>query len=156
MCDRLYCDDKDWPRCVTTYTGAADGTPCGDQKVQYNYTSILFLLSYQSVFIVKQVCYNRRCVNKNRASVPQLPEPSMFNPRLRYNDPDGDGVTLTDPVDTVDPDEPTADPPTPECISDPSRATVHGQWGAWSAPSVCTRSCGGGFQRQNRSCDRPE
>eukprot|EP00118_Oscarella_pearsei_P024839 m.306911 g.306911 ORF g.306911 m.306911 type:complete len:1073 (+) comp41706_c0_seq1:35-3253(+) len=144
VCNHLYCDDKDWPRCVTTYTGAPDGTPCGD-------------------FSGRQICYDRRCVSKSSVRNPLLPFPAMFHPKLSYRDPDGNGVLPPPPkgVDTTPvphaggrnplPNlKPTVSPP---CI--PRGRAVHGRWSEWSEPSVCTRTCGGGFQRQDRHCDNP-
>ena len=32
---------------------------------------------------------------------------------------------------------------------------VNGNWGSWSSPSACTKTCGGGKQIRRRACDNP-
>ena len=49
---------------------------------------------------------------------------------------------------------PKTTPPTTKTKT-PSTAAVNGNWGAWTAFSICTKSCDGGTQQRSRVCDSP-
>lgn len=149
ICTRLWCDSKEYEVCVTTHTGAADGTPCDAPHWRGD-----------------KVCYRRQCVSK---SLPQqqLPaykdfltvdDPITIHPDI-LNPPTSIPTTSIPNVSTSDtPALPTSTTPITNlssCIPNPSDPVIHGQWAMWSAFTPCGKTCGGGFQYRERPCSNP-
>lgn len=132
ICNRIWCDDKDYPVCISTYTGAADGTPC------------------DSNFRGLKICYKRECIPVDDAGNPLLPAEEDFQ--------GGGPISHTDAPPQPQPQpgsQPTVKPTPPDCVPDPSRDVVDGQWNSWSSFTPCGRSCGGGFRYRERQCVNP-